>query len=670
MGRSVHPRQLIHPKFVVPIVLGGTNAETIEEAINNLHLIPNSSIDVPGGIAETDNNNLVKVENIPPSLKQNKPAIYGKLLLGTGEVFDYILTDFNSFKTYSISVINGHGSISRLDDFLTYTAPMSIGGYSFVVNNYIYDITVFLSYIQKPVVSTLTNINSVNSTLVVTGTIFTYIGRQDEHQLSEIQVTNEATVAPINNSKTDWIITALYPSTTYTVRIRYKGLSIGFSEWSDLLTFTTRDIFTPTGEVGVLSPIEHGYGGNIFVDMSNNSDIIAMGDEIYNINYPVDVYDPINIGNVLYYAGYAYSGKVFIYTKQLNGTRVETGLLPSDISPSDGFGRNIAVSGDGIRIAVCSPNCNKYFLTENPMEVRYDVGAVYVFVNVNNVWELEQKLYLYNDTFDSSFYLNNGVFGNNVCINTDGSVMAVSQKLGNANYGAVYVYDRIGSVWSDKTELVSSILGLHELSDQFGKDIAISGDGSRVFASSPYAIFDLNYYSNNGISGAVTIFKKELGVWIEEQIIYPPVTIPNIVLDNTSFGIYIDVDQAGETLVISAVNYDQGPIYVYKRTGTTWNYVTTLGLDLAINSTRFGSGITISGNGKVISISASGGPKIYNYFFNTTSNTWELDNIITPTNSQDWYYIGRTVALSNDGSTLVAGCDNSINNHSEIRIFN
>lgn len=151
-----------------------------------------------------------------------------------------------------------------------------------------------------------------------------------------------------------------------------------------------------------------------------------------------------------------------------------------------------------------------------------------------------------------------------------------------ANSGAVYVLRRTGDVWTQEAYLKASNT---EAADSFGVSVAISGDLIAVGADGE----DSNATLINGSetdnsasgAGAVYVFRRTAGFWIQEAYIKP---------SNTGAGdrFGFDVSLAGDTLAVGANGEDSaatgingnasdnsaslaGAAYVFRRSGTTWS---------------------------------------------------------------------------------------------------
>ena len=160
------------------------------------------------------------------------------------------------------------------------------------------------------------------------------------------------------------------------------------------------------------------------------------------------------------------SGSAYIFTKQANGSYVQTQkLLAADRSSSYYFGNSVSVSGDGLTIVVGARGAEGYR------------GSAYIFTKQTNGSYLETHKLV---ALDRAF---NDEFGKSVAISLDGSTIVV---------GAYYDDDKgkdSGSAYIFTKQDDGSYLQTHKLvatdgvaGDYFGFSVAISNTSVAVGA--------------------------------------------------------------------------------------------------------------------------------------------------------------------------------------------
>src|SRR2546428_5058642 len=162
-------------------------------------------------------------------------------------------------------------------------------------------------------------------------------------------------------------------------------------------------------------------------------------------------------------------------------------------------GHGVALSGDGNTLAVGAPyeSSGAKGINGNQKDNSvYSAGAVYVFARKNNTWT--QQAYMKASNPGQS-----DKFGFVVSLSQDGNTLAVAApgeasaaKGINADQndnsiplaGAVYVFTRTGTTWSQQAYIKASNTGEPGVGDQFpewdrfGFSIALSADGDTLAA--------------------------------------------------------------------------------------------------------------------------------------------------------------------------------------------
>ncbi len=251
-----------------------------------------------------------------------------------------------------------------------------------------------------------------------------------------------------------------------------------------------------------------------------------------------------------------------------------------------------------------------------------------------------------------------------------------------ANSGAVYVFVRSGSIWTQQACLKASNTAAN---DQFGISVAISGDTVIVGAAkedSKAAGVNGNQADNSAFnSGAAYVFTRSGTNWTQQAYL----KASNTGTDD-QFGFSVAV--SGDTVVVGAylenadrtgVNStpgDSGAAYVFTRRGSTWTQQAYLKSSNAEGGDLFGWSVAVSGDTVVVGASledsnATGvdGDQADNsasysgaaYVFVRSGSTWsqqaylKASHPVTVVHDQ----FGHSVAVS--GDTVVVGAMNEDN---------
>ncbi|HVZ61189.1 MAG TPA: hypothetical protein VG892_10435 [Terriglobales bacterium] len=296
----------------------------------------------------------------------------------------------------------------------------------------------------------------------------------------------------------------------------------------------------------------------------------------------------------------------------------------------------------------------------------------------------------------------NGNFGGNVALSRDGNTLAVgapgeaSNATGiNGNQGdvsapqagAVYVFTRSGSTWSQQAYLKASNT---EAGDQFGAALSLSSDGNTLAVAAPFE--DSNATSINGNqannsapqSGAVYLFTRSANIW--SQLIY-------VKASNTGtgdqFGTSISLSDDGSRLAVGAPGEasngildnqadnsapQAGAVYVFtlgpQSQGGAWFQDAYLKASNPEAFDLFGMSVAIGyGTDSTLAVGAPGeasnatgidGNQADNsapqagavYLFSRTKFTWDRRGYVKAPNPDSSDLFGTAVALINDGNTL------------------
>jgi hypothetical protein len=199
-------------------------------------------------------------------------------------------------------------------------------------------------------------------------------------------------------------------------------------------------------------------------------------------------------------------------------------------------GHGIAISGDGNTIVVGaqheSSNARGVNGNQND-DSAYDAGAAYVLVRNGATWT--QQAYLKASNTGSS-----DRFGNTVAISADGNTIAIAAywessaaKGINGNQGddsipqagAVYVFTRAGTTWTQQAYIKASNTGTAGVGDvpgdgdQFGFSLALSDDGNTLAVGATSEDSNANGINGNqaddsaSSAGAVYVFARTGGTW-------------------------------------------------------------------------------------------------------------------------------------------------------------
>jgi len=364
-------------------------------------------------------------------------------------------------------------------------------------------------------------------------------------------------------------------------------------------------------------------------------------------------------------------------------------IKASDTEQSDFFGQSVALSADGSTLVVGAYGeaSQAIGIDGNQLDNSFmTAGAVYVFTRSDGMWIQQAYLKASNTGIGDAF-------GYNVALSADGSTLAVgaigeasgATGIGGdqnndlaASAGAVYVFTRNGTAWSQQAYVKGS--NTH-MGDNFGRRVALSADGDTLAVS---AVFDVSMSPD---SGAVYVFTRAGENW--QQHAYLKAFNAGA---SDLFGYSVALSGDGSTLAVGAYNEDSaatgldgdgndnsapgaGAVYVFTREGMTCPQQAYVKASNTDARDQFGFSVALSGDGSTVAVGAYnedsaatglGGDETDNsapnagavYVFTRSGTTWSEQVYIKAPNPDPMDFFGLSIALSRDGSTLAVGAYN------------
>lgn len=201
-------------------------------------------------------------------------TITGETTIYVSQSKTYIISNYDSFSTYSVAV--DAGSVTRTGDSISFTAPSSAQTITMTLTTNGTDreiaMTILAASVAAPTITAPAD-EATNQldTVAVTSSAFSWLGASDTHEMTDWELATDAAFATVvqssyddTSNKTAWSVTGLSVSTTYYLRCRHKGTSNGWSAWSTGISFGTASDFnvyitTPTATPNLLDAFEGGF---------------------------------------------------------------------------------------------------------------------------------------------------------------------------------------------------------------------------------------------------------------------------------------------------------------------------------------------------------------------------------------------------------------------------
>ncbi len=370
----------------------------------------------------------------------------------------------------------------------------------------------------------------------------------------------------------------------------------------------------------------------------------------------------------------------------------------SNTGAGDAFGQSVAISADGNTLAVGAPyeDSDAAGVGGNQgNDAATDSGAVYIFTRSGSAWS--QQAYVKASNAEAA-----DLFAVSLALSADGNTLAVGAENedssatgvgGNQssfaafNSGAVYIFSRTGSAWSQQAYVKASNT---DAEDSFGAALALSSDGSTLavgarFEDSNATGVGGNQTDNTALaSGAVYVFSRSGATWTQEAYVKA---------SNTQaadfFGVSVALSADGNTLAVGAQNEDSsatgvggnqtadtasnsGAVYLFSRNGAAWAQQAYVKASNTGAGDSFGKTLSLSADGATLGVGAPnedsnatgvGGNESDDseansgavYVFYRSGTTWSQQTYVKASNTGAGDLFGFSVTLSADGATLAVG---------------
>ncbi len=248
---------------------------------------------------------------------------------------------------------------------------------------------------------------------------------------------------------------------------------------------------------------------------------------------------------------------------------------PEGPTLQEGFGVSVAISADGNTALIGGSG------DDNPS------GAAYIFERSGPTWARQGAALIGKGAVGSPH------LGDALALSGDGNTAAIGGPIDAGGKGAVWVFTRSGSTW---TQQGSKLTARGERGPaQFGSSVALASDGNTALVG--------GYQDRNG-AGAVWVFTRSGSTWKQG----PKLRIAKGESPTGLFGFRTALSSNGKTAVVSGPgdNGGTGAAWIFTRTGSTW---TQQGPELkpigATGPASFGYGLALAPDGTTAML---GGP--------------------------------------------------------------
>jgi len=346
-------------------------------------------------------------------------------------------------------------------------------------------------------------------------------------------------------------------------------------------------------------------------------------------------------------------GSSLIHAQATRTQQSEQILQPGgDTVEHDTFGTGVAISGNTMVIGA-----------ENADGNEVGAGAAFIFDKIDDNWVQTARIFAADGhaqpvpsepgKFESdSFGLSVAISGDTVVV---GAPDHIHPGIGgpSARVGAVYVFQRLNGVWTQRAELFSPNPNVH---DNFGGQQGNSLAGGVGISGDTIVVADAGNFQFNNIFAGIDVFNRINGTWTFTT----QLTVP---ADFSFFPNSLAFD--GKTLVVGSNISDTltapfaGVAYVFQFNDGQWSAPMTLAADDATSGAQFGNGVGLSGNLIVVGANFAPGATSQSgaaYIFTHEGDSWRQKAKLISNDGQDFDQFGVTIAVS--GQTVLVSASN------------
>jgi hypothetical protein len=260
--------------------------------------------------------------------------------------------------------------------------------------------------------------------------------------------------------------------------------------------------------------------------------------------------------------------------------------------------------------------------------------------------------------------------GESVAVSGDGSTVVVGATGANSGEGAVYVFSEPAGGWTSGTQAVTLTASSGTSGDEFGLSVAVSSDGSTVAVGAPETTVGAN-----ADEGTAYVFARPVGGWTSAT--QTATLTESSGASDDKFGDSVSVSGNGSTVVAGAAyatvatnSAGHGAAYVFSEPGEGWTSMTpqtptaTLTTSNSGSIVYLGSSVAISSDGSMVVAGAasatvgSGSGQGEVFIFDEPAGGWASEtqtSRLTASTGVSGDGLGWSVAVSASGSTVVSG---------------
>ena len=277
-----------------------------------------------------------------------------------------------------------------------------------------------------------------------------------------------------------------------------------------------------------------------------------------------------------------------------------------------------------------------------------NIGSAWIYKRVGGIWNQQGTKLVGQGYVGASVYQ-----GTSVAISADGNTVLVGGYGDSSNVGAAWVFTNNNGVYSQQG---NKLVGSGHVGKSYqGYSVSLSADGKTAV---------IGGYGDNSFIGAIWIFSCAGGNWTQQGgKIVGTGYIGNGINGGTQQGQAVSISADGNTII-------EGGAQDNNYAGASWVFAKNNGSWLQQGNKLVGSGAKSPTNqGFSVSLSADGNTALIGgeydstgtgalWVFTRTGNVWsQQGNKIKANGEIGMGQLGRSVSLSADGNTAIAGAN-------------
>jgi hypothetical protein len=274
------------------------------------------------------------------------------------------------------------------------------------------------------------------------------------------------------------------------------------------------------------------------------------------------------------------------------------------------------------------------------------VGAVWVFTRSGSTWtQAGEKLTGGGES-------GKGFFGQSVALSSDGNIALIGGGEDDNGAGAAWIFIRSGSTWTQAGEKLTG--GGESGDSEFGRSVALSADGKTALIGGPV---------DNSSVGAAWVFTRSGSTWTEqgEKLVGAGAS------GERYFGGSVALSADGNTALIGGPEDNSrglgtgwGAAWVFTRAGSTWTQQgeALTGMHGENSAARFGEAVALSSDGDTALVGGGYDDDDTGaaWVFTRAGSTWtQQGEKLTAGGESFTSVFGNSVALSADGNLALIG---------------